>query len=256
MVSPDREYSLSGSHRDLGVWGDLNGFDATGCVVQVCGAIRLRSVGKALWLPWSESGHVLALETQEEGPGDADRSGPASITSFINVRIPELLAVVPGRLVGVSSDGTRLVLLRDDGLHFDRPRLNGKVPASRLHCGTGLGRHSSRVRIEMTAIGWYGRGTDTLGVKTVSVTPGDHIAADAPRYMHPSPDSTAFRVLGVRSNGSVLMESKSGLVPAAGRFRHGYRHRFIVTRSPISVGTASDDAGAIFKLRVVTESRM
>ncbi len=256
MVSPDREYSLSGSHRDLGVWGDLSGFDATACVVQVCGAIRLRSVGKGLWLPWGASGHVLALETQEEGPGDGDPSRPASITSFIDVGTPELLAVVSGQPVGMSSDGTRLVLLRDDGLHFDRPGLNGKVPASRLHCGTGVGSHSSRVRIEMISIGWGKFGsTDTLGVKTVSVAPGAHIAADAPQYMHPSSDSTAFRVLGVRSNGSVLMESKSGLVPAAGWFRRGYRHRFIVTTSPISVGTASQDGGALFKLRVVTDSR-
>ncbi len=109
----------------------------------------------------------------------------------------------------------------------------------------------------MTSIGWWHKiimdGTDTLEVRTFGVAPGDRIGAGASPYAFDRADSSAFHVIAIRSSGSVLIDSKSGLVPEGQRSVSGFAHRFIVTAGPVVVGTLSSDAGEVIQLRTVPE---
>lgn len=248
-LSQDREYTLC-DDASVRVCRNLGALDLTTSIIQVCGSPNLRRVIRACWVPWRGSGHVLAVGTQDETQGSGK---PTSHTSFIDAEIPELLAMVPGQLVGMAGDGVKLVVLREDGLHFLNPRSDGKAPsASNLAYGSGLGVHPQRVRIEVLSTGWSFKrsGTDTLGLEIFNVGVGDSIGVERSRFNFYA-DPAAFRVTGIRSNGFALMESR--FVPHGQQFRRAYRHRFIVTNSAIHVQTPSDDAGAIFRLRIVPE---
>lgn len=256
-LSPDRQYSMTDRAGGASIWFDSAKVDITESVMQVCGAKRLKRLGMATWVPRSVGQHIIAIGVVDDLASAGEKSRDADFISIIDVSIPELLATIPGRLVALALDGKTLVVFREDGIHFVPARGGGRIHRSQMAYGSGVGPRPLKAWMEMTSIGWSHRvvmdRTDTLEVRTVGVAPGDRIAAEGSSFFSRA-DSSAFRVMAIRTNGSVLMESATGLVPAGQRFRMGFGHRFIVTAAPLDVGTASYDAGEVFRFRVVPEA--
>lgn len=246
FVSPDRKFSMSSSPDGSGVFADTEGYEATCGVFQVCGIDGGHHA--AAWVPWRGSGSVIAVATEFKPKNAANPYLYANATSFIDVSIPELIETVPGKFIGMCADGKTPVLLHEDGLQFlavDR----GHAPSA-AHGSALMMRRSAR--LEMRTVAWSSpKGDETLGSVSINVRAGDHLGTKASRIYQHRPDSTAFRVIAVRPNGSVLMDCRSDLTPSNVHWRVPMRRRFIVTHAPISVGTLTVDAGESFQFRVV-----
>ncbi len=243
-LSHDRTYSVDA----LDDQGYLHVFDDSAGTEITCGVLQAaRSPhvnGPARWIADSRVKGLLAVTACDSVKSKTGGSKLQCRVEFVDASTLERLSFVPGYLVGRSADGSAAVVVRNGALHFvvpAKPKVRSQASRNEI------------VRLSVAAQAWRsgafgGDGHESLGTWQVAVRQGDRFGPGA-NLGEIGPNS--FRVIRL-NRGLLTVESQPGLAPpgvVVGPQNIGFWQRFLLSDTPLAIGTVSRDGGIVIRLQ-------
>ena len=225
-------------------------------VLQAVADTDLIRTGRICWLS-GKPGHVLALSVQDMVHHEPKDGTIKTRIAMVDVGWPQLLGWLPGSLTGLSADRQYLVIARDGELVF--------VPWKSIHWNEGQGAESrapqikNTVRFEVSVNEWGGgrflRGDNNdrwLGGTSVELATGERFGMRREWLKDQWPEYVGggFRLVRAYKDGSALIDPDLGLDPGE---RGQVTQRVLVSRSFVSLGTNSSDAGLHMVVRTLPD---
>ncbi len=238
-VSPDAEYSLlrdevqSSGFRCI---EETTGLQVSGCLLQGIGfhvSSTDNYLSEPFWIRTPGAEHLLCVSACQGYWGTAGQTSCRS--AILNPRTLEVVQSFSGKVVAQANDGRSLVVLRGDSLSFLDVNPTEKRP-----------KHGPAVSVKVEVQEWGGEPyyppppSPPKRTWTYEVSEGDWL----PSHTYEGSCDKVFQVKQVLGRDSVLVS-----VPAKA-FTDG-RTTAIITRTPITLRTASMDAGYDVSLSVV-----